>query len=113
MPMGKDVLAFDCEFACAICRSLIGLKTVKAIVQSATGAEVTCKQCGQLYKVLEEGAYPIDGGPVPTEAIRLGAVQPTTEAPRLRFTQSGGSPEQRREPPYVWALRMPDVRKRP
>lgn len=114
MPIGRNIPAFEADFQCTGegCNSIIGVKVALTIVQSQTGAEVTCKHCGQRYKVTQRGAFPFDGmEPLRTIDSQMGRMDIRAEAPALRLPQSGSEGEQRSEPPYAWALRMPRVRR--
>lgn len=110
MPIGRNIPAFEADFSC-LCGSVIGVKVARAIVESLAGAEVQCRKCGQLFKVTMKGAWPIDGmGPVQAAKPEMERVDSSAKVPALRLPQSGGSGEQRSEPPYVWAMRMPRMR---
>lgn len=74
MTLNRGMPMFDCDFWC-LCGSQIGLKVSLAIVQSQTGAEVTCHHCGQRYRVTQEGAQPlgVNGSDLQSENGLLGA----------------------------------------
>lgn len=56
--MKRNIVWFDAEFGC-LCGSLIGVRVNLAIVESRTGAHVTCRHCARTYAIRPHGAEPL------------------------------------------------------
>ena len=85
-------LTFECEFKCP-CGVLITFKSFRAIVESQTGAEFSCRNCRQRYRIDPKGAHPI-GKEMPSETKpALPSTPMVGEAPTLRWPQPGKPPK--------------------